>query len=39
MLAALPTIKLPDQNKVVRTSNIYAKLLFFGTNYENLIEL
>ena len=29
MLAALPTMKFPDQKNVVKISNRYAKLLFF----------
>ena len=32
MLAALPTIKFPDQKSVVKISNRYAKLLLFFTN-------
>ena len=32
MLAALPTIKFPDQKNVVKTNNKYAKLFLFITN-------
>ena len=31
MLAALPTIKFPDQKNVVKISNRYAKLWLFFT--------
>tara|TARA_B100001741_G_C16464905_1_gene557062 strand:+ start:85 stop:189 length:105 start_codon:yes stop_codon:yes gene_type:complete len=31
MLAAFPTIKLPDQNRVVKIKRIYAKLFLFFT--------
>ena len=31
MLAAFPTIKLPDQNNVVKNKNKYAKLFLFFT--------
>ena len=31
MLAAFPTIKLPDQKSVVKSNNRYARLLFFFT--------
>ena len=33
MLAAFPTIKFPDQNKVVKTNNKYAKLFLFVTYF------
>ena len=33
------TKKIQNQNKVDRINNRYASLLFFDTNYENLIEL
>ena len=34
MLAAFPTIKLPDQKSVVRNNNKYAKLFLFFTIYR-----
>ena len=39
MLAALPTIKFPDQNNVAKINNKYAIPFLFRTNYENLKEL
>ena len=32
MLAALPTIKFPDQKSVVKNNNRYAKLYLLVTN-------
>ena len=39
MLAALPTIKFPDQNNVAKINNKYASTFLLRTNYENLKEL
>ena len=37
MLAALPTIKFPDQKSVVRINNKYAKLFFFDTKIMKIL--